>query len=156
MTADQCPKPLWLDGVLYVPVLDKEILDALRWSHNLTEFSPSGYGVLRLEESSRSIVLDQGVARLTRTEFDLLARLVAAEGEAVSAERLLCDVWGNVPAKKGHDLLRTHIRNVRIKLASVGAPDTALRSVRGLGYRFRFNVDTFTDPSEDLARKRLA
>jgi len=141
MNANDYRKAIWIDGVLYVPVLDTEILAALDRPAPSDGLRTSQPGMLRIKELTRSIAIGDHSMRLTRTELALLSRLVASQGEAVEADCILRDVWGVVPATKGRELLRTHIRNVRTKLRAVGVPDDALSSVRGLGYRFRFNVD---------------
>jgi DNA-binding response OmpR family regulator len=68
--------------------------------------------------------------QLTRKEFGVLAELVRADGDLVSAEQLLDRVWDeNADPLTG--AVRTVIKNLRAKL---GEPDP-IRTVAGRGYR---------------------
>jgi DNA-binding response OmpR family regulator len=68
--------------------------------------------------------------QLTRKEFGVLAELVRADGELVSAEQLLDRVWDE-NADPFTGAVRTVIKNLRAKL---GEPDP-IRTVTGRGYR---------------------
>jgi DNA-binding response OmpR family regulator len=98
---------------------------------------PRGAGELRWG----SIVLDRGrhtasVADeelvLTRTEYSLLASLVAAAGHVVSHSALLSAGWPGEP-NPDPQWLKPHLARLRSKLGESGAPVPA--SVRGVGYR---------------------
>jgi DNA-binding response OmpR family regulator len=101
------------------------------------EAEPRGAGELRWG----SIVLDRGrhtasVADaqlvLTRTEYSLLASLVAAAGHVVSHSALLSAGWPGEP-NPDPQWLKPHLARLRFKLGEAGAPVPA--SVRGVGYR---------------------
>jgi DNA-binding response OmpR family regulator len=70
---------------------------------------------------------------LTRIEFRLLEALRAQDPGDVSLEQLLQDVWGTTEGVGAAELVRTHVRNLRQKLAQIGLPD-AIHSHRGRGY----------------------
>jgi len=98
---------------------------------------PRGVGELRWG----TIVLDRGrhtaaVAGqeivLTRTEYSLLASLVASAGHVVSHASLLAAGWPNEP-NPDPQWLKPHLARLRSKLGEAGAP--APSSVRGVGYR---------------------
>ena len=98
---------------------------------------PRGVGELRWGP----IVLDRGrhtaaVAGqeivLTRTEYSLLASLVASAGHVVSHASLLAAGWPNEP-NPDPQWLKPHLARLRSKLDTAGAP--APSSVRGVGYR---------------------
>jgi DNA-binding response OmpR family regulator len=81
----------------------------------------------------------RGVAVALRArEFDLLARLVAAGGEAVSRETLMADVWDEnwFGSTKTLDV---HVASVRRKLdaaaADSGGDVPTITTLRGFGYR---------------------
>jgi DNA-binding response OmpR family regulator len=150
MNRDDCPKPIWIDGVLYIPVLDHEIVATLR-AHGNAPARDRRRALLRLSEATRTIHLDESRAQLTRIEFAILSTLIEADGQIVTLRNILGSVWGSVPARSGPELLRTHIRNLRIKLAVIGVPDSALNNVRGEGYRFRYAVEI----DEDLTKTFL-
>jgi DNA-binding response OmpR family regulator len=101
------------------------------------EAEPRGVGELRWG----AIVLDRGrhtatVADnqlvLTRTEYSLLASLVAAAGHVVSHSTLLNAGWPGEP-NPDPQWLKPHLARLRSKLEEAGAPIPA--SVRGVGYR---------------------
>ena len=69
-----------------------------------------------------------GVA-LTKTEFQILATLAGRQGEAVSREELMLEVWGTAVVGRSRSL-DFFIGQIRAKLA--GLP---LQTVRGFGFR---------------------
>ena len=75
--------------------------------------------------------------RLTDVEIRLLAALLRAQGDVVSREDLLLDVW-NLKFDPGTGLLHSHIRNLRRKLRPLGVAD-AIRAARGRGYSFELS-----------------
>jgi DNA-binding response OmpR family regulator len=70
--------------------------------------------------------------QLTRKEFGVLVELLRADGELVSAERLLDRVWDE-HADPFTTAVRTTVKNLRQKL---GEPDQIM-TVVGRGYRLR-------------------
>jgi DNA-binding response OmpR family regulator len=66
---------------------------------------------------------------LTKTEFQILATLAAHQGEAVSREQLMLDVWGTAVVGRSRSL-DFFIGQIRTKLT--GLP---LKTVRGFGFR---------------------
>ena len=102
-----------------------------------TDSEPRGVGELKLGP----IVLDRGRHTasvngsplvLTRTEYSLLAALVAAGGRVVSHTSLLNAGWPGEP-NPDTQWLKPHLARLRSKLDEAGAPIPA--SVRGVGYR---------------------
>ncbi len=69
---------------------------------------------------------------LTRTEFALLAELVAAGDRVVPRARLLEAGWPGEPDPDG-EWLKPHVARLRAKLAAAGGPSP--QAVRGVGYR---------------------
>jgi DNA-binding response OmpR family regulator len=107
-----------------------------------TDAEPRGVGELRLGP----IVLDRGRHTasvegnplvLTRTEYSLLAALVAAGGRVVSHTSLLNAGWPGEP-NPDTQWLKPHLARLRSKLEEAGAPVPA--SVRGVGYRLEETV----------------
>jgi DNA-binding response OmpR family regulator len=73
---------------------------------------------------------------LTRREFDLLAFLIANRNRVVSKSAIAEHVSGdNAELLDKYDFLYSHIKNLKKKLAEVGANDY-IKTVYGLGYRF--------------------
>ena len=91
-----------------------------------------------LDRLSRRIAFEGRIVTLTRTQFGVLDRLLAANGHVVSVPELLIDIWGHVPARAGNVLVRAHMRGLRARLRSIGLPDTIVRSERGVGYRLEW------------------
>jgi DNA-binding response OmpR family regulator len=93
-------------------------------------------GELVVDVAARRVTLG-GVEVLLRTkEFDLLARLAADAGSAVSRETLMADVW-DAHWFGSTKTLDVHVAALRRKLASVAAPVGApsISTLRGHGYR---------------------
>ena len=88
--------------------------------------------------------VDRVPLRLTRREFELLRHLAGRRGEPVSRGELMVQVWRD-PRMSGRTV-DTHVRRLRTKLGDYA---TALRTVRGCGYRW--------DPADlpDLARHNV-
>ncbi|MBO9600579.1 MAG: winged helix-turn-helix transcriptional regulator [Cohnella sp.] len=84
------------------------------------------------------MTLTRGGARieLTRTEFDLLRSLLAAEGRVKSRDELISDVRGEASAAEwGSNTVDVHIRSLRNKLGDDPRAPRYISTVRGVGYR---------------------
>lgn len=94
-------------------------------------------GDLVIDANARRVWLDGSELELRAKEFDLLARLVADAGNAVSRETLMSDVWDEhwFGSTKTLDF---HIAALRRKL---DASDRVSRitTLRGVGYRFELS-----------------
>jgi two-component system phosphate regulon response regulator PhoB len=73
---------------------------------------------------------------LTAKEFDLLARLIDAEGRAVSRGELLRTVWNSAEAWQTTATVTEHVYRVRGKLELVGVDPACVTTVRGVGYSY--------------------
>jgi two-component system copper resistance phosphate regulon response regulator CusR len=87
-------------------------------------------GTLSLDVARRPVRLGETVAELSDREFRLLHHLVLHEGEVVSRERLLADVWG-YHFDPGSNVVDVCIRRLRRKLGD----DAPIETVRHGGYR---------------------
>jgi two-component system response regulator MtrA len=84
---------------------------------------------------AEGVVRRDGVqVHLTRTEFRLLAELVAAGGRIVSREDLLARVWG-YDYFGDTRLLDVHVRRLRRKIESNPDEPELVVTVRGSGYK---------------------
>ncbi|MFE4698878.1 response regulator transcription factor [Streptomyces sp. NPDC056738] len=71
---------------------------------------------------------------LTPTEFRLLGRLVASQGDAVRRHALVAAGWPH-GAQVSDNTLDSFVRRLRTKLGALGVADR-LATVRGVGYRW--------------------
>jgi DNA-binding response OmpR family regulator len=102
-----------------------------------TDSEPRGagelhWGPITLDRGRHTASVDDNPLVLTRTEYSLLATLVAAGGRVVSHTSLLNAGW---PGEPNPDIqwLKPHLARLRSKLDEAGAPVPS--SVRGVGYR---------------------
>jgi DNA-binding response OmpR family regulator len=86
-------------------------------------------GPVTIDRERREVTLAGTPQALTRTEFQLLSTLAARQGEAVSREELMLEVWGTAVVGRSRSL-DFFIGQIRAKLA--GLP---LQTVRGFGFR---------------------
>lgn len=93
-------------------------------------------GALTLDPVSYAALLGDQRLNLTPTEFRLLLALVQSSGMTFDFVKLVQDACGYICSRQeAQEIIGTHIRNLRQKLAI--EPDHALyiESVRGIGYR---------------------
>lgn len=86
-------------------------------------------GPVTVDRERREATLQGERQPLTKTEFQILATLAARQGEAVSREELMLEVWGTAVIGRSRSL-DFFIGQLRAKLA--GLP---LQTVRGFGFR---------------------
>ncbi len=96
---------------------------------NGTTSGPVIAGPVTIDRERREVALDGKPQALTKTEFQILATLSARQGEAVSREELMLEVWGTAVVGRSRSL-DFFIGQLRAKLA--GLP---LQTVRGFGFR---------------------
>lgn len=84
----------------------------------------------------RTFELNKGgePVRLTPVETDLMVYFMHHHGQAISARKLLSDVWGYKPGTGGPALVRVTIRNLRQKIESDVLQPRYLRTLRRRGY----------------------
>ena len=86
-------------------------------------------GPVTIDRERREVILNGNPQALTKTEFQILTTLAARQGEAVSREELMLEVWGTAVVGRSRSL-DFFIGQLRAKLA--GRP---LQTVRGFGFR---------------------
>jgi DNA-binding winged helix-turn-helix (wHTH) protein len=86
-----------------------------------------------LDQAKRALQVDGRLVPLTRREFDVMAYLVAREGEAVSRDSLIQDVWC-LRFDPGSNVVDAVVASLRRKL---GTRAGAVETVRGFGYTYR-------------------
>jgi two-component system KDP operon response regulator KdpE len=90
---------------------------------------------LVIDIAAHSVWLDSQEVRLTPTEFSLLRVLAGNRGLLMTHRQLLLEVWGPEYGD-ATPLLRTHIANLRRKLAPGEGREPFIRTDSGIGYRF--------------------
>jgi two-component system response regulator MprA len=81
------------------------------------------------------VTRDSASESLTPTEFRLLGRLIAAQGEVVRRHALMAAGWP-YGAQVSDNTLDSYVRRLRTKLGALGVAER-LATVRGVGYRWR-------------------
>jgi DNA-binding response OmpR family regulator len=90
-------------------------------------------GGLTLDPEARTVAVDGDAIELTRTEFDLIAAMVARPKAAMTRRQLIDAVWG--PNWFGDEhVVDVHVGHLRTKLGDNAAEPRFLRTVRGVGY----------------------
>jgi two-component system KDP operon response regulator KdpE len=90
---------------------------------------------LVIDLAAHAVSLDGEEVRLTPLEFALLRALALNRGLLMTHRKLLTEVWGPEYAD-ATPLLRTHIANLRRKLAGGSDHPRFIRTDAGIGYRF--------------------
>jgi DNA-binding response OmpR family regulator len=94
-----------------------------------TAAGPVVAGPVTIDRERREVTLAGAPQALTRTEFQILATLAARQGEAVSREELMLEVWGTAVVGRSRSL-DFFIGQIRAKLTEL-----PLQTVRGYGFR---------------------
>jgi len=99
------------------------------------KFEELAFGEVRVHRRGRLVSRAGREVRMTRKEFDLLVYLVEHQGDVITRERLLDEVWGyeRFPTTRTVD---THVLRLRRKLESDPDRPVFIQTVHGQGYRF--------------------
>ena len=93
------------------------------------------FGCWELDPAARTFAVDGAPLRLTRTEFDILAAMMAEPGR-VFTKRSLFELARNEEALTEERTIATHVSNLRAKLRSSGT-DAYLQTVWGIGFKLQ-------------------
>lgn len=96
------------------------------------------WGLLVLEADGRTARYGGNDLHLTPKEHLILEELLKACGRTCSKEFLLQVAWGWADTP-GDESVKTHVKNLRAKLASGGAPADLIETVYGVGFRLNAN-----------------
>ncbi|MCY4392092.1 MAG: response regulator transcription factor [Chloroflexi bacterium] len=108
-----------------------ETLRSLLGDPTRTERAP-----FQVETDTNTLQGAEGAEHLTNIEANLLAYLMAHEGEILHPRTLLAEVWQYHDDAGANTLVRAHVSNLRRKMRSVLGSDEQLETIRGKGYRF--------------------
>lgn len=84
---------------------------------------------------ARQVFRNDSEITLTPTEWHLLEALVRHQGQMISQQQLLSDIWGTGYSDQSN-YLRVYIARLRRKLEPNAAHPQHLITVPGSGYRF--------------------
>jgi two-component system alkaline phosphatase synthesis response regulator PhoP/two-component system response regulator RpaA len=129
---DYLIKPFNLDE-LYLRV--RAILRRTR--RELREEPPKALSVGGYTLDTRSFEIDgpNGTSILTPVQFDLLYHLMSHPGQVFSPERLLQEVWDYPHDTGSPDLVRVHIKNLRVKTETDPSNPLFIQTIKGHGYK---------------------
>ncbi len=91
-------------------------------------------GALCLDCRAFDLKIGDRAVQLTPAEFDLLYYLMSRAGQVFSAEHLLCAIWQYPPGAGRRELIRAHVKNLRVKIEQNPTEPTYLRTIGRLGY----------------------
>jgi len=93
-------------------------------------------GAVSLDRRNRSVEREDETVKLTFSEFELVACLMARPGRLFNRQELLRAIWGD-SAYRDPRAIDVHIRHLREKLEKTPEDPNLILTVRGAGYRFR-------------------
>jgi two-component system OmpR family response regulator/two-component system response regulator MprA len=135
---DYLPKPFAFDELV------ARIEALLRRTNQPPHSGTVEDGPLVLDPAARTCTYDGRRVDLTATEFDLLAFLMARQGQALSRDTIHQEVWGH-DFDRGTNLIDVYVNYVRRKLDEAGC-DPPIETVRGIGYRYTACADEASSP----------
>jgi DNA-binding response OmpR family regulator len=128
------------DDYVTKPFVMKELLARIR--AQLRRGSVASEGASRITAGPFEVDPERVEARkdgqllpLSRTEFQVLAAMVANRGRTLARDKLLRDVWGYAYAGDGR-VVDNLVYRLRLKVEDDAADPKHIKTVRGFGYRF--------------------
>jgi DNA-binding response OmpR family regulator len=94
------------------------------------------WGNLCLNPSTIEVTYAERLLRLTPKEFSILELLLSNGRRVLSRAVMIEHVWPLAEPPE-EDTVKAHIKGLRQKLKTVGAPDDFIETVHGLGYRLK-------------------
>ena len=96
---------------------------------------------LYIDEQKRIVVRENNEIELTYTEFEILLLLAQNIGRVFSKEQIYDRVWKE-PYFGDHNIVMSHIRNLRGKIEDNPSKPIYIQTVWGVGYRFNKNLSS--------------
>ena len=94
---------------------------------------------LCIDKYKRNVVREENEIELTYTEFEILLLLAQNAGVVFSKEQIYDTVWKE-PYFGDHNIVMSHIRNIREKIEDNPSKPIYIQTVWGVGYRFNKNL----------------
>jgi DNA-binding response OmpR family regulator len=96
------------------------------------------WGDLRLNSSTYEVSYDGQDLHLTPKEYALLELLVTSGRRVLSRAGIIDRIWSS-QEPPSEETVKSHIKGLRQKLKTAGAPEDLIETVHGLGYRLKNN-----------------
>ncbi len=94
------------------------------------------WGKLSLEPTTYEVSYDRQILRLTPKEFSILELLMRNGRRVLSRAFILESLW-SMKSPPDEETVKAHIKSLRNKLKTAGAPKTLIETVHGVGYRLQ-------------------
>lgn len=126
---------LGADDYICKPFSPREVVARVRTILRRVRRDPAAQAMLVLDGSRYQATLNGQPLGLTRTEFQLLAKLLSQPGRIFSRSQLLENLYDDhrVVSERTVD---SHVKNLRNKLAAATSGQDLIASVYGVGYKF--------------------
>jgi DNA-binding response OmpR family regulator len=126
------------DDYVVKPFNLQELLARIRALLRRGNSSPTGlhWGKLRLNSSTYEVAYSETALQLTPKEYALLELLVSSGRRVLSRAGMIERIW-SLESQPTEETVKTHIKSLRHKLRSAGAPEDLIETVHGLGYRLK-------------------
>ena len=109
--------------------------------HQIADEETLKFDGLYIDEHKRIVVREDNEIELTYTEFEILLLLVQNTGRVFSKEQIYNCVWKE-PYFGDHNIVMSHIRNLRGKIEDNPSKPIYIQTVWGVGYRFNKNLSS--------------
>ena len=111
------------------------------------------WGNLQLDPSCCEVTYNQDLLSLTPKEYALLELFLRNSRRVFSCSMILEHLWSYEDTPQ-EEAVRTHIKGLRQKLKSVGAPNDLIETVYGIGYRLKPQSEETADKKQETADKK--
>lgn len=109
--------------------------------HRIADEEKLMFEGLHIDEHKRIVVREDNEIELTYTEFEILLLLAQNIGRVFSKEQIYNHVWKE-PYFGDHNIVMSHIRNLREKIEDNPSKPIYIQTVWGAGYRFNKNLSS--------------
>ena len=94
------------------------------------------FDLVKMDLNQRILSVRDKEIELTKKEYELLLYFLGNKNKVISKNALASHLWGDDMDMVGnYDLIYSHIKNLKKKLAQAGAPEY-IKAVYGVGYKF--------------------